>query len=173
MVYRNKTYVAFDGDTDMKYYRTMQMWKQSDNSDFNFFDAHDLNKARDTSTEETIKRKLRERMSNSKVFVLLVGENTKYLYKFVRWEIEQAIKLRLPIIVVNLPKSAGLEGKRCMDDERCPKIAKDTLAIHISFRSKILQHTLENWPAHDLKYKNEGKTSSYYYENTTYTNLGL
>lgn len=77
MAYRNKTYVAFDGDTDIKYYRTMQMWKQNDNTDFNFYDAHDLNNAMDTSTEETIKRKLRERMSNSKVFVLLVGEGTR------------------------------------------------------------------------------------------------
>ena len=36
MAYRNKTYVAFDGDTDIKYYRTMQMWKQNDNTDFNW-----------------------------------------------------------------------------------------------------------------------------------------
>ena len=87
MAYRNKTYVAFDGDNDMKYYSTMQMWKQNDSSTFNFYDAHDLNNALDTSSEETIKRKLRERMSNSKVFVLLVGEKTRYLHKFVSWEI--------------------------------------------------------------------------------------
>ncbi|WP_204435287.1 TIR domain-containing protein [Amphibacillus cookii] len=48
---------------------------------------HDINNALDTSTEETIKRTLRERMSNSKFFILLVGEHTKYLYRFVRWEI--------------------------------------------------------------------------------------
>lgn len=31
-------------------------------------------------------------MMNSKVFVLLVGEKTRFLYRFVRWEIELAIK---------------------------------------------------------------------------------
>lgn len=92
MAYKNKTYVAFDGDNDIRYYNLMKAWKQNDNSNFNFFDAHDINNALDSSTEETIKKRLRERMANSKVFVLLVGESTRYLYKFVRWEIEQAIK---------------------------------------------------------------------------------
>lgn len=173
MVYRNKTYVAFDGDNDMKYYRTMQMWKQNDNSTFNFYDAHDLNNALDTSSEETIKRKLRERMSNSKVFVLLVGEKTRYLHKFVSWEIEQAIKLELPIIVVNLPKSIGGEGKREVDRERCPKKAKDTLAIHISFRSKILQCALEDWPKKHKNYKKANDNRSYRYSDDVYADLGL
>jgi len=31
MAYRNKTYIAFDGDSDMSYYRTLQMWKSNDN----------------------------------------------------------------------------------------------------------------------------------------------
>ena len=35
MAYRNKTYVAFDADSDIRYYRLMTAWKQSDYSDFN------------------------------------------------------------------------------------------------------------------------------------------
>lgn len=127
----------------------------------------------DTSTEETIKRKLRDRMSNSKIFVLLVGEGTRNLYKFVRWEIEQAIKSDLPIIVVNLPKTPGGEGKRSMDSDRCPKIARETLAIHISFRSKILQHTLESWPNSHKSLRNDGKIGPYYYKDKVYEDLGL
>lgn len=173
MVYRNKTYVAFDGDNDIQYYRTMLMWKQNDNTNFSFYNAHDLNSARDTSLEDTIKRKLRERMLNSKVFVLLVGSNTKNLYKFVRWEIEIAIKLNLPIIVVNLPKYSGYEGSRRMDAERCPAIAKNTLAIHISFKSKIMQYALEKWPYYHEMYRKEGKDSNYYYEDSVYSGLGL
>ena len=70
----------------------MKACRQRDSSLFNFYDAHDINNALDTSTEETIKRRLRERMMNSNVFVLLVGEKTRFLYRFVRWEIELAIK---------------------------------------------------------------------------------
>jgi hypothetical protein len=53
-----------------------------------------------------------ERFRNTKVFVLLVDENTRYLYKFVRWEIEQALSREVPIIAVNL------NGKRSRDTDR-------------------------------------------------------
>ena len=102
MPYRNKTFVSFDGDNDMPYYRLMCAWKQNDNIPFNFYNAHDLNYARDSSHEESIKVQLRIRMQNSKEFILLIGEKTRYLYKFVRWEIEQALARELPIIAVNL-----------------------------------------------------------------------
>lgn len=95
MAYRNKVYVAMDADNDLLYYRLMCAWKQNDNSNFYFYDAHDINTILDKS-EESIKRGLQERFRNTKVFVLLVGEHTKYKYKFVRWEIEQAIKRNIP-----------------------------------------------------------------------------
>ncbi len=167
MPYRNKTFVSFDGDTDMAYYRLMQAWHQNDGIDFNFYNAHDLNSARDTSQEASIKAQLAERMKNSKIFVLLVGERTRYLTKFVRWEIEQAISKNLPIIVVNL------NGKRFMDDERCPALAKETLAIHISFNASIMQHALDNWPSSHDKYQVENKSGPYYYKAGVYENLGL
>ncbi|MCL1998788.1 MAG: hypothetical protein FWG65_08475 [Turicibacter sp.] len=56
MPYKNKTYIAFDGDTDMSYYRTLQMWKANNNIDFDFYDAHNLNTARDTSLTEINKK---------------------------------------------------------------------------------------------------------------------
>ena len=126
MTYTNKTYVAFDADNDIRYYRLMQAWKHNDNTSFNFYDAHDLNNLRDGSSEETIKRKLAERLSNTKLFILLVGNNTKFLYKFVRWEIEQAINKNIPIIVVNL------NGKRSMDNDLCPALIKTLTISHPS-----------------------------------------
>ena len=71
-------------------------------------------------------------MNNAKLFILLVGEHTKNLYKFVRWEIETAIAMDLPIIVVNL------NGKKEYDKEYCPAIARDTLAIHIPYKKMQL-----------------------------------
>src|SRR3569832_419336 len=114
MSYRNKTYIAFDGDTDIRSYRLMQAWVEHDHIDFGFFNAHDLNSARDTSSEESIKAQLRERMKNSKQMILLVGEKTRYLRKFVPWEIELARKMDIPIIIVNLNKS------RLYDESTCP-----------------------------------------------------
>ena len=167
MAYRNKVFVSFDGDKDILYYYLMRAWKQNDHSDFNFYDAHDINSARDTSTEETIKKRLRERLNDTKVFVLLVGEKTRYLYKFVRWEIEQAISLQLPIIVVNL------NGLRSMDADLCPAVIRNELAIHISFKSAMLQYALEDWPVKYQNLKAQFKAGPYYYDNHTYKNLGL
>lgn len=167
MAYRNKTYVAFDGDTDMWAYGYMRGWKQSDNTNFDFDDAHELKQARDSSTEETIKRSLRYRMNNSKVFVLLVGTHTKNLYRFVRWEIEQAISLGLPIIVVNL------NGKRTYDSVLCPPILDNELAVHISYNAKILQYALENWPADYVTRLRNGERQPCHYYDRIYDGLGL
>jgi hypothetical protein len=167
MPYRNKTFVSFDGDTDMAYYRLMQAWKQNDGIDFNFYNAHDLNTARDSSQEISIKAQLAERMRNSNLFVLLVGERTRYLTKFVAWEIEQALSRGLPMIVVNL------NGKRSMDRERCPSLAQTALAIHISFNAAIMQHALDHWPASHEKYTAAGKSGPYYYKESIYQGLGL
>lgn len=165
--YTNRTYVAFDADNDIRYYRLMQAWKKSDHTSFNFYDAHDLNNLMSFSSEETIKGKLAERLRNTKVFVLLVGNSTKNLYKFVRWEIEQAIKRKIPIIVVNL------NGKKSMDSNLCPPILKDELVVHVSFNQKIIEHAIDNWAASDASYRKSGKSGAFYYKDSIYKQLGL
>lgn len=77
MAYRNKSYVCFDGDKDMSYYRLMTAWHANEKFDFEMLNAHDLNTARDSSQEESIKRQLRERFANSKELIVLIGESTK------------------------------------------------------------------------------------------------
>lgn len=167
MAYRNKTYVCFDGDSDIHYYRLMQAWHQSDRSTFTFYNAHELNYARDTSLESSIKAQLRQRLLSSKVFVVLIGSSTRYLYKFVRWEMEQALALDLPIIAVNL------NGLRAQDEARCPPVVKDVLAVHISFNAKIMEHALQDWPARHAQFRREARTGAFYYTVETYSRLGL
>ena len=167
MAYRNKVFVSFDGDSDIHYYRLMRAWKQNNNSPFNFFDAHDINTALDTSLEATIKRRLADRLANSKVVVSLIGERTRYLYRFVRWELERARDLNLPIIGVNL------NGLRQQDSDRCPPVIRETLGVYISFQPKILQYALENWPNSHAQFQRERKSGAYYYTQETYRSLGL
>lgn len=166
MPYRNKTYVAFDADTDITYYYLMLAWRANDNMNFNFHNAHDLNSARDSSTEESIKAQLRERMNNSKMFILLVGANTRYCTKFVKWEIETAIRKQIPIIVVNL------NGNR-HKDSLCPSVLDDELVLHISFNMKIVQYALDNWTNSYIAYKNLNEISSFNYKDSVYERLGL
>ena len=167
MPYRNKTYICFDGDSDVHYYRLMKAWKRNDGFLFNFFDAHDLNTARDTSLTESIRRQLRQRLSNSKILVVLIGEKTRYLYKFVRWEMEQALDMNLPIVGVNL------NGLRQQDSSRCPPIIRDELAIHVSFNAAIVQYALENWPENHDSLRKQGTSGPHYYRAEIYNRLGL
>jgi hypothetical protein len=157
MPYRNKVYVCFDGDKDIHYYRLMQAWHQSDHTSFNFYDAHQLNQARDTSTEA----------SNTREFIVLIGESTRYLTKFVKWEMEQALALNLPIIAVNL------NGLRQQDPDRCPPTIRDALAIHVSFNAKIIQYALENWPELAQRLERQREISPRYFTQGVYRQLGL
>jgi len=79
MGYRNKTYVMFDEDQDMWAYAYMLGWNKSEHIEFDFFDAHAVNEIRNGTQEETVKRKLREGIGNTKQAVVLVGEKTKNL----------------------------------------------------------------------------------------------
>jgi MTH538 TIR-like domain (DUF1863) len=165
VAYRNRTYIAFDGDNDMHYYRLMTAWSENERFSLNFSNAHDLNTARDSSQEDSIKRQLRERFANSKVFIVLIGQSTRLLTKFVKWELETAIRLDLPIIGVNLNSS-----KR--QDALCPPAIRDTLAVYVPFQAKIVAHACETWPMDHLARKAEGKSGAFHYTDVIYQRLG-
>lgn len=166
MAYRNKTYICFDGDEDMAYYNLMRAWKAQDNNTFNFYNAHDLNTARDSSQEESIKRQLRERFANSRLLLVLIGQKTRFLRKFVPWEMEVALRLRLPIIGINL------NGQRSRDD-LCPATIWDELVMYVSFNQRIIEFAMNGWPAQHEGLLVEGKSGPYYYNEGIYRQLGL
>jgi antiphage defense system Thoeris ThsB-like protein len=134
-------YVIFDGDNDKWAYAFMNGWKANKNIDFDYQDAHDLdNMTGRAQDEQYVKSKLRERMKNSSAVVVLVGEKTKNLYKYVRWELELALELGLPIIVANLNKTNRI------DNDRCPAIIRSACAVHIPYTLEALKHSMANWP---------------------------
>jgi len=156
MSYRNKTYVMFDADTDISKYRLMTAWNANSRFDFNFHDAHDLNNLRATASEETIKRRLRERLNNTKQAILLVGENTKNLYKFVRWEIEVAMSLDIPIIAVNLCNSNR-------ETTRTPPILKNNgYFVSVPFEVKKIKYALDNFPNEYHREKSNAPSPRHY-----------
>ena len=81
MGYRNKTYIVFDGDNDMWAYGYMTGWKVSKHIDFDFHDAHDLKPLTDRASEGTVRQRLRERFLTAKHVIVLVGEQTRRLYR--------------------------------------------------------------------------------------------
>lgn len=166
MSYRNKTYVIFDGDEDMWAYRYMRGWKANENIDFDFFDAHDLKPLTDRASEDTVKRRLRERLGNTKQAIVLIGEKTKNLYRFVRWEMETCQNLDVPVIAVNL------NGKRKQDNDLCPPILRDEYVVHIPFKLKIIQYALDHFPG-EYKRRNPQDNGPRFYNDSVYQELGL
>lgn len=163
----NTCYSCFDGDNDIQYYRLMQAWHTNEKFNFTFINAHDITQARDTSTEDTIKRSLRTRLRSSDIFLVLIGQSTKNLYKFVRWEIEVALEMGIPIIAVNLDK------RRTINQDLCPPILRNELVVHVPFGHKIIDYAIRNWPASFAKHVSNGDTGPYFYTEQVYEKLDL
>jgi MTH538 TIR-like domain (DUF1863) len=161
------TYVIFDGDNDKYAYAFMKGWKVNDRVEFDFRDAHDIGTMTGRAQDEAyVKSELRKRMKASSQVLVLVGENTKYLRKFVGWEIDLALELGLPIIVVNL------NDKRKMDADLCPVPLRSGYIVHIPFKRAIIKYALDNFPSEFLL-RDRSQTEPRVYNDDIYRRLGL
>lgn len=169
MSYRNKTYIAFASE-DIKSYYLIKAWRENENIEFDFFDAHDLFISRDTSLPATIKANLYDRMKTAKQFVLLGSVDAKKKggdgTSFLAYEIETMLKLDLPIVVANLDQD------RKIDKNFIPKPLLDAnyYTCSVSFQPKIIKYALDNYA---VNYAGSGKTGCHYYEADKYEKLGL
>lgn len=169
MSYRNKTYVAFASE-DIRSYRLMEAWRENKNIDFNFYDAHDLYVARDTSKPETIKRNLRERLKNAKQAVVLGSTDAKKKggdgRSFLAYEVAVIIEFDLPVVVANL------DGDRNIDRGFIPKPFLDVeyYTLSVSFQPAIIKKALDSYAP---QYSSSGKTGPHFYKDDIYKALGL
>lgn len=172
MAYRNKTYVAFASE-DIGSYYLMKAWCDNEHIDFDFFDAHDLNTARDTSQPETIRQKLRARLANTKQVVMLISDTTKPKgarpSSFLYYEIETVTKLGLPVVFANLNQS------RMVQRSKLPTPLTERYTISTSFQPKIIKYALDNYIAayaENLTATNS-KRGPFQYNDRVYKDLGL
>jgi hypothetical protein len=169
MSYRNKTYVAFASE-DITSYRLMEAWRENKNIDFDFYDAHDLFVARDTSTPETIKRNLRERMKNAKQIVLLGSPNAKKKggdgVSFLAYEVQIAVELGLPIVVAHLDRSRGGNSANYPQ----PLVNASYHTMSVSFQVAIIKYALDKYAA---TFSSSSESGERIYKASVYTSLGL
>jgi hypothetical protein len=167
MMSTGTTYVVFDSDKDRYAYAFMKGWKVNERVEFEFRDAHDLGAMTTRAQDEAyVKSELRKRMQASNQVLVLVGESTKSLSKFVGWEIDLALSFGLPIIVVNL------NDKRCMDEDRCPVSLRTGYIVHVSFKRAIIKYALENFPA-EFRGRDRAATAPRIYNDDVYQRLGI
>lgn len=169
MSYRNKTYVAFASE-NIKSYWLMEAWRENENIEFDFYDAHDLYISLDTSQPETIKRNLRERMKNAKQIVLLGSADAKKKgsdgSSFLAYEVKVMMEFNLPVVVANL------DGDRTIDRNFIPTPLLDAnyYTESVSFQPKIIKYALDNYAVQFAGSKKEGP---HQYPKSVYDDLGL
>ncbi|MFD7158824.1 TIR domain-containing protein [Kribbella sp. NPDC059898] len=169
MSYRNKTYIAFASE-DIGSYRLMEAWRENENIDFNFYDAHDLYKARDTSKPESIKARLRERMNNAKQFVLLGSTIAKKKggdgRSFLAYEVETMVRLNLPVVVANLDSDRRVDRNFIP----APLLDADYYTVSVSFQPAIIKHALNDYAD---EFASSSKAGPHQYPASVYKRLGL
>jgi hypothetical protein len=174
MPYRNKTFISFASE-DIHYYRLMCAWRNNTKFDFDFYDAHDINVARDSSQAETINRRLRERLVNTKQVIMLIGDVTRRKAAnpntFVYYEARTILRLGLPIIFANVNRSRGAET------HRIPEVLLEQYTMSTSFGPTILRYALDRFPedflANLVRPAEKRKTGPHYYKQSVYDELGL
>ena len=136
-----RTFIGFSS-TDIRYYRLMLAWKENENIDFNFTNCQ-LHEDINSDNEAYIKPKVRSRINMAGKYALLIGEDTRFKYKYVRWEAEVAIEKKCTIIGVNL------DGSREMVEKTCPPVIRDVGAIFVPFSPQIIAYALQNYRMHE------------------------
>jgi len=151
MAYRNGTYIAFHADgtnqpgkSDIDYYNLMKAWSAKTDDDFSMINSHEkTSSVRDTSNRETLRKRLSERLRNSKNMVLIIGATTKNDTDWVPFEIAQAVDTcEIPIIAAYTDYSPVLEPAEFWP--LWPKALADRInnksasVIHIPFKKAPL-----------------------------------
>ncbi len=171
MSYRNKTYVAFASE-NISYYRMMEAWRDNDNIDFDFYDAHDLYISRDTSKPETIKKNLQERMKNAKQVVLLGSADAKRKggdgVSFLAHEIDLIIEFDLPTVVSNIKNTKDRKVDRALIPD--PLLDAKYHTMSVTFQPSIIMYALDHYPSDFSKHE---KSGPYNYKDSVYESLGL
>lgn len=156
---------------DFVYYNQLRAWKGADSS-FPFIDAHEKTyNVRDSSSWETLKGRLHERLDVSKNIVLFLSDNTKNS-QALREEIDSGINCKgLPVIVIypDFKEKTDIGGsngiKKQVKDlwEKLP-VFKDNMykvaTLHVPYKKELIQSALGD---DDFKVQTMAKAESYYY----------
>ena len=85
-----------------------------------------------------IKRKCRERLDMAGTYIMLIGEDTRYKYTYVKWEAEVAIEKECRIIGVNL------DGWRYANLGTCPPVINTIPAVGLVPYSTATNHSIHS-----------------------------
>ena len=156
-----------DCENDVWAYDQMRRWEACKNINFQLFNIQGFRQLFQNFSENYIKQKIKERIFDAKQVVLLIGEKTHRLSKFIDWELNLVLEMDLPIIAVNLNDIQYL-GKNL-----CPLVLKNKNVLFVSFQAMIIMYALENFPHFYSNILDKTNKTDYYYGNDVYQELGI
>jgi len=151
-----RTFVGFSS-TDVNRYRLMLAWKAHEHIDFDFSDCQ-LQSEIGSEDEAYIKSRCRARLNMAGTFIQVIGTDTRYKHKYVRWEAEVALEKQCRIIGVNI------DGWRRINEQTCPPVLRNIGAMFVPFSPQIVAYALEHAERHESK--------NWEFPDATYTQLG-
>ncbi len=159
---RTGTYVAFDGQgeenptlSDYRYYALLMKWRENPCYNFNFTNSHEKTySVRDTSSLDTLKKRLCERLSASKNMLIILSDDTRKSGSMLSYEIATAVDFyKIPLILSYV--GCGMMRNPQALSNRWPnelsvRIKNETAkAIHIPFRMDSIYSAINRFGVND------------------------
>lgn len=150
------TYVAFHAAgtgnpilSDIKYYYLMKAWLKKDKGNFNLQSSHDLQFDSRFSGKNNLGKLLKQRLSISTNFLLILSKTTRKDNDWIPWEIEHAIdNYNLPVICTypGFKDALSLDAiKHLWPDALRNRIMQGkTQVLHIPFQKIKIASAIQN-----------------------------
>ena len=162
MANRTGTYIAFDGRgevnpalSDRSYYSLLQAWDANGDIEFHFVNSHEKTYAvNDDSKKETLKARIRQRLSMSKNMVVILTPDTRDRGSMLSYEIEMAVDCyKLPLIIV-YPKYEYIRNVDSHADVWPTALSKriwngTAHAIHVPFKKDVILDAISQFSVND------------------------
>ena len=102
-------FVSYGYIKNAKYKNTLKMWNGNDKFPFRFED-HSSDISIKSDNEGVIKRAISAKISQAEYFIVLIDNDTKNR-NMVLWEIDKAVALKKPIVVVKTEEKTKLPNQ--------------------------------------------------------------
>lgn len=151
------------------------MWHELEHVEFKLVDSHEKNGAvRDTSKQETLAARLRERLNNSRNMLLIVTAETRNDLDWVPFEIAYAVdRCRIPIIAA-YPNFERIQAPAALSSY-WPRALKSRIedrsaaVIHVPFKRMPLSDAIGQFDQNN--YPSGGGLG--FYNDSAYRSWGL
>jgi len=165
MAYNGKIYVALDALNDMKALKELKNFKQTNGSEFNFYEGAAFAKELDQTSDDELKAKIQKNMDEADVVLVLLSKTLKSMRRFSKWQVEYAIETGKPILVMN---NSPLRG---IDNDIAPTVLKNHLCLYIPNDAVALELACMNWPKSNEEHKKNNDKTPYRYSYETYKEI--